>query len=61
VSRETVTKHLELLDANGFDVVQVIRGKRAGGISRHQLAPRWRGISDDDLATETAFIVSRKR
>src|SRR5881394_2379694 len=42
VSREPVSTHLELLDAHGFHVVQIIRGKRAGGISRRQLAPRWR-------------------
>ena len=31
-----------------------------GGITRAQLAPRWRGISDDDLATQTGFIISRR-
>jgi len=61
VSREPVATHLELLDENGFDVVRLIRGERAGGISRRQLAPRWRGISDEDLRTQTAFIVSRRR
>jgi SAM-dependent methyltransferase len=61
VGRQPLTAHLECLDAHGFDVVQLIRGKRAGGIGRHQLAPRWRGISDEDLETQSAFIVTRRR
>jgi hypothetical protein len=61
VSREPVATHLTLLDRHGFEVVNLIRGKQAGGISRRQLAPRWRGISDEDLETQTAFIVCRRR
>jgi hypothetical protein len=61
VSREPLATHLDLLDAHGFDVVQLIRGKKAGGIGRQQLAPRWRRISDEDLETQSAFIVARRR
>jgi len=61
VSREPAATHLTLLERHGFDVVNLIRGKRTGGISRHQLAPRWRGISDEDLATQGAFAVCRRR
>jgi hypothetical protein len=28
---------------------------------RAALAPRWRDVSDDDLATETAFVIARRR
>lgn len=61
VNREPLATHLELLEQHGFDVVVVHRGKRAGGIKREQLAPRWRGISDDDLGTWGAFVIARKR
>ena len=61
VNREPLATHLALIEANGFDVVKVIRGYEQGGISRSQLAPRWRGISDDDLATQTGFVIARKR
>jgi SAM-dependent methyltransferase len=61
VSREPLQKHMELLDRCGFDVVHLIRGCRTGGIRRDQLAPRWRGISDLDLKTQTGFFVCRRR
>lgn len=61
VSREPVATHSALFEAHGFEVVKLIRGRREGGIRRDQLAPRWRGISDDDMATETVFFVLRRR
>jgi len=61
VSREPFATHLALLERHGFDVVQLIRGKKAGGIDRRRLAPRWRDISDEDLATQSGFIVCRRR
>ena len=61
MNREPLARHLALLDAHGFDVVNVIRGRHDGGIRREQLAPRWRFISDDDLSTQTGFIITRRR
>lgn len=61
VSREPLARHLALLDQHGFDVMHLIRARREGGIKRSQLAPRWRGISDEDLSTQTGFIISRRR
>jgi SAM-dependent methyltransferase len=61
VNREPLQTHLDVLGKCGFDVVRMIRGTRPDGITRSQLAPRYRGISDDDLATQTGFMVSRKR
>lgn len=61
VNREPPQYHERLLDRLGFDVVRVIRGHREGGITRAQLAPRFRAISDEDLDTWSAFMVSRRR
>ena len=61
VGREPPAKHLELLERHGFETVELIRGKRAGGIGRDRLAPRWRNMSDEDLATQTCFFIARKR
>lgn len=61
VNREPLATHLELMRANGFDIVTLIRGTREGGITRQELAPRWQGISDEDLATETGFVIARRR
>jgi SAM-dependent methyltransferase len=61
VNREPAQTHLDILDRVGFDVVRFMRGRREGGITRAQLAPRYRGISDDDLATRSGFMMSRRR
>ena len=61
VNREPLETHLALMRAHGFDIVKILRGRKAGGITRAQLAPRWRGISDDDLATQSAFVIARRR
>lgn len=61
VNREPVQTHLDLLDRNGFDVLQLIRGRRPGGIPRARLAPRYRAISDEDHETQTGFIIARRR
>lgn len=60
VSREPLATHLELLARHGFEITHLTRGRKEGGITRAELAPRWRGISDDDLATQTGFIVCRR-
>lgn len=61
VNREPLATHLDLIRANGFAIANLIRGRMEGGITRDELAPRWRGISDEDLATQTGFIVARRR
>lgn len=61
VNREPLATHLQLLDRHGFEIVEMIRGRMAGGIGRSELAPRWRGISDDDLSTQTGFIIAQRR
>lgn len=61
VNREPVDGHVRLIQEAGFDVVRVLRSRIDGGITREQLAPRWQGISDEDLGTRAAFIVARRR
>ena len=61
VNREPLTVHVRTIQEAGFDVVRVIRCPLGGGIKRDRLAPRWQGISDEDLATESSFIVARRR
>jgi hypothetical protein len=60
VNREPLATHVRLLERAGFEVVRVLRGSRDGGITRERLAPRWQGISDEDMATQSAFIVARR-
>lgn len=61
VNRQPFSEYLALLDAAGFEVLEVQRGRRMDGITRERLAPRFRSMSDDDLTTQSAFIVARRR
>ena len=61
VNREVLGGHIALMRRHGFEIVEVIRGARQGGLGRDQLAPRWRSCSDEDLATQTAFVLARRR
>jgi hypothetical protein len=60
VNRAVCSTHLEIMRRKGFEVVHVIRGSRQGGLTRAQLAPRWRSCSDEDLSTQSAFVVARR-
>ena len=61
VNREVLTTHLDLMQRSGFDIVHVTRGERQGGLARNQLAARWRACSDEDLRTQTGFVIARRR
>jgi len=61
VNREVFGHHLELMREQGFEVVCAIRGARAGGLPREAHAPRWRALSDEELSTQTGFVIARKR
>ena len=60
VNREVLGTHIALMQRHGFEIVQVIRGPRQGGLRREQLARRWRSCSDEDLSTQTGFVISRR-
>jgi hypothetical protein len=61
VNRETLGTHLGLMERKGFEIVEVIRGRRDDGLTREEHAPRWRSRPDDDLTTRTAFVIARRR
>lgn len=60
VSREPASTHLELMQKHGFEVKLFLRAMRDDGLPREKLAPRWRGLSDEDLTTWNVFVVARK-
>ena len=61
MNREVLTTHLALMQRIGFDIVHVTRGERQGGLARNELAARWRACSDEDLRTQTGFVIARRR
>ncbi|MFN2645585.1 MAG: hypothetical protein ABR570_11375 [Burkholderiales bacterium] len=61
VNRERLADHLALLEKTGFELVSVQRLPREGGITRSELAPRFREISDEDLSCSLGYVIARKR
>jgi len=61
VNRARLGHHLALFERHGFDVIRVIRGHGEEGIQRARLSPRFRAVTDEDLATQAAFVIARKR
>jgi Methyltransferase domain len=59
-NREPHSTHINLLRKTGFRVVTDERIVRPSGISRPQLAPRFRHLTDDDLTTSSALIQAVK-
>lgn len=61
LNRQPWSTHARLLEDNGFELVCVMRQHiRDRGLRRHQLASRWRGISEDDLTCSGAFVQARR-
>lgn len=60
MNREPLATHTLLMKRHGFEIVDVIRGREVAGLARAGLARRWQRISDDDLATRTAFVIARR-
>ena len=61
LNRLTHTDHLDLLAASRFDVVADERTRAATEVSREELAPRFRAMSEDDLNTCGALLQAVRR
>lgn len=60
LNREPCETHLRLMSEAGFDVLAVERVHQPSRLQRHQLAQRFREISEIDFTTSSAFVVARK-
>lgn len=60
LNREPCGTHLGLMSAMGFDVLAVDRVQQLSRLQRNQLAERFRGITEIDLTTSSAFVIARK-
>ena len=61
LNRLTHTDHLELVAASRFDIVADVRTRAATEVSRDELAPRFRAMSEDDLNTCGALLQAVRR
>jgi SAM-dependent methyltransferase len=58
LNREPHSQHLQLLRETGFNVISETLQRAPSTLRRQQLAPRFRGLSEDDLTTCGAHIVA---
>jgi SAM-dependent methyltransferase len=61
LNRQPHSAHIEVMRQCGFEIVCDIKVKDATGVSRKQLAERFKAMSDDDLSTSGAFIQAIKK
>jgi SAM-dependent methyltransferase len=61
VNRERLTTHLQILRRHGFTVIAALRGRGEGGLPRGDLAPRWRDLPEEDLWTQTGFVIAQRQ
>lgn len=60
INRQPHSRHVDLLTENGSSIVVDVRKHDSSGIGRHELARRFKHLSDQDLCTHSAFILSTK-
>jgi SAM-dependent methyltransferase len=60
LNRLSLSSHLALLDAAGFEVLRVERQVRTNGIGRPSLAREFSGLSPADLETSSAYVLARR-
>ncbi len=60
LNREPHSTHLRLLEKYGHTVLADIRTRQPSAISRSELAGQFKTLSEDDLTTSGAHIVTRK-
>jgi len=61
LNRQPHSRHVNLMQAAGFEIVCDMALRGPSGVARKRLASRFRNMSDDDLATSGAFIQAVKR
>jgi hypothetical protein len=60
LNREPHSTHLRLLESAGFEIVADIKTPGEAPMDRVALAPRFRNLSSEDLATRAACVLAAK-
>jgi hypothetical protein len=61
LNRQPYSRHLQLMAENGFDLAEARKDKLESRLTKDDLAPRFRQITDDDLTTCSAHLLAVKR
>lgn len=56
INRLPLSSHLGFIRKHGMQLRTVLTNHERGGISRSELAPRWRDLADEDLTCRSAFL-----
>lgn len=60
LNRVPYSHHIDLIEANGLHIVDVEKNKALSNLRQKNLAPVFRNLSDDDITTRGAYIMSKK-
>ncbi|MDY7010365.1 MAG: methyltransferase domain-containing protein [Planctomycetota bacterium] len=60
INREPYSKHRDLIEMNGFEIVHELKETDTSGITGKRRPVGRDGISDDDFKTRTAYVLARK-
>jgi hypothetical protein len=61
INRVPLSRHLELLKENGFEIIHLDRLYGENCIRKGKLARRFENLSEDDLTTKWAMVIARKK
>jgi SAM-dependent methyltransferase len=61
ITREPYSTHIRLLNENHFTITCDLKSTSTPGVTRPQLAKRFRNLKDVDLATQSVFLQATKR
>lgn len=60
INREPISTHLDLIEAAGFELIDVMKNYRDDGLESEDMATRWHALSDDDRRCAGAFVIARR-
>jgi SAM-dependent methyltransferase len=61
INRAPLSRHLELIDRAGLELVWLWALRKPSGVTIADLAPRFRSLTDQDLTTASVFIQAARR
>lgn len=61
LNRAPYTSHKELLESINFEIIHADKYFKANNLKRDQLGESFKGMSDEDLSTHAAYVLSKKK
>lgn len=61
INREPYSTHIKLLKENNFEIIDIQKRKDSNGLRKDQLNDKFKFLTDEDMATPSAYIQAAKR